>query len=1394
MAPSRPPDDLSAQEEAALHASLCLLDAAGSEGGKGLDWGRGVFRKPNPRALEALLFHCCAVVKGKAAAKKHFKGCWPLLDKDRKQAKDFYQVRRRDRAAATPPRGAAHGGRGRSAPLSQKAQDWLKEAGQLDAHGHSLAPFQRNPSGPKLVSFLCDLTFWALGVQHERMYPDDAPPGRDVGDDAALLAALAEPLVTAARAQNQRQVQRLLAACQAGAQVQAQAEAAAAQLRDMYYALTAQLKDARASADGSLSPEQLFSLLEGSLTPAQGGFGSLPPLPELPGELRGLLAEAQQLWAMLEAHVREFAGLAGLVDALAGTDTHPHAIDGAQLRELGQLPGTPASAGLDIAAMLEAWLTDVAEACRYVRQLAGQDTGAPPPPHATWGSCGGTGASGGGAPSSVTPLVATSDAASHAPHLFAQLGLHTNCLDHMRGMRTALGLQMAAVGALAPPRLAARRRPTPPRAPRGVCRRSRARLLRARGRAAERIKVLEQELFGIMADEERCCLEAVAASGQAPPEPHAPVGGAGGTASLFGDGALQLVPPTPLLQQLVQKHRGARQPEQPPAVQPPPPPFGAAAAPRSRSASPPLPPAAAEGCVDSPRQHARAGGSPAAASPGGSSVSSAAMPACELLMSKEVMDLDLVDLDDDDDDHPGGAAHLGGAGLALGSSSPMRRGGGAAGGGAPRLSLALLQGSLGDGEPAFSLSGLGGAGGCGDTPPQVGAGAGVASQAADEGAAEAADEAAEAGEQGSPAGGAEALADPLAPLSLSGSERLSSARPRRLTFAAAVSADSASLSLAGGGSPPSPGSSEVSSCAGGAPAAADAAAAGAGSQLSLLRQRFASVMNSRASPSPSPGPMASLGELAAPLLGGAGPELPPPSGVKPAVSDCKLQDKCFLADGAATNSDGYNTVQRKLVIACVLCFIFMGIEVAGGYFAKSVAIMSDAAHMLSDVSAFLVSIFATWAATQPSTWHYSFGYHRAEILGALISVLTIWAVTGALVFEAFQRTLNPVRVDGKLMFIISVAGVVFNILIALTLGVHAHLGHSHGPGGGCGGHDHGHGGCGGHGHDHGAVGHSHGPGGGCEGKGHAHDHSEHGHGAGGHAHAKGGCCGHGHGHDHDSDSDDSHGSHGSHGGAEHGHGHGHGHSHGSCGAAPPAPGGSECVVIDLPDGTGCGQAGHADTCRCTIRKTGSREIEVRCELPLSVDPAALAAAAVVAAAAPRASHGGAAHGGGGGGDAGSLNLRSAVLHVIGDLLQSVGVAIAGALIWLHQDDPRWYLADPICTFVFSIVVLLTTKSILRDIVHVLMERTPQHMDLPAVSRVMLGMEGIADVHDLHIWNISTSMKPVLTAHVAMRPGADASAVLAQLEAYVRGLGIDHSTIQICPSRVAAGGDDEGEGA
>lgn len=69
--------------------------------------------------------------------------------------------------------------------------------------------------------------------------------------------------------------------------------------------------------------------------------------------------------------------------------------------------------------------------------------------------------------------------------------------------------------------------------------------------------------------------------------------------------------------------------------------------------------------------------------------------------------------------------------------------------------------------------------------------------------------------------------------------------------------------------------------------------------------------------------------------------------------------------------------------------------------------------MLSDVAGFAVSLFAAWAVTRKSHKSYSFGYHRIEILGALASVLTIWAVTGALVYEAVLRVMYPEPVNGK---------------------------------------------------------------------------------------------------------------------------------------------------------------------------------------------------------------------------------------------------------------------------------------------------------------------------------------------------------------------------------------------
>ena len=91
-------------------------------------------------------------------------------------------------------------------------------------------------------------------------------------------------------------------------------------------------------------------------------------------------------------------------------------------------------------------------------------------------------------------------------------------------------------------------------------------------------------------------------------------------------------------------------------------------------------------------------------------------------------------------------------------------------------------------------------------------------------------------------------------------------------------------------------------------------------------------------------------------------------------------------------------------------------EIAGGYLANSLAIMTDAAHLCSDMAGLFISLFAVWMGRKPATSTHTFGFQRAEIAGATASVFLIWALTGILVYEAINRIINPVHaVDGKIM-------------------------------------------------------------------------------------------------------------------------------------------------------------------------------------------------------------------------------------------------------------------------------------------------------------------------------------------------------------------------------------------
>ncbi|XP_061781283.1 proton-coupled zinc antiporter SLC30A2-like [Nerophis lumbriciformis] len=159
---------------------------------------------------------------------------------------------------------------------------------------------------------------------------------------------------------------------------------------------------------------------------------------------------------------------------------------------------------------------------------------------------------------------------------------------------------------------------------------------------------------------------------------------------------------------------------------------------------------------------------------------------------------------------------------------------------------------------------------------------------------------------------------------------------------------------------------------------------------------------------------------------------------------------------SAKESAARRTAGRKLLVALAISLIFMIGEVVGGYVAHSLAIMTDAAHLLTDVGSIGVSVFSLWISGRPPSPTMTFGWHRAEILGMLLSLVSVWTVTVALVLSAVQRIADGgggYDIDGDVMLLTSGCAVAANVLMVVIL-------HQSGVG-----HGHGHG----HGHDNASV-------------------------------------------------------------------------------------------------------------------------------------------------------------------------------------------------------------------------------------------------------------------------------------------------------------------------------------
>uniref|UniRef100_A0A4W4G9N6 Proton-coupled zinc antiporter SLC30A8 n=2 Tax=Electrophorus TaxID=8004 RepID=A0A4W4G9N6_ELEEL len=312
--------------------------------------------------------------------------------------------------------------------------------------------------------------------------------------------------------------------------------------------------------------------------------------------------------------------------------------------------------------------------------------------------------------------------------------------------------------------------------------------------------------------------------------------------------------------------------------------------------------------------------------------------------------------------------------------------------------------------------------------------------------------------------------------------------------------------------------------------------------------------------------------------------------------------------------------RRRLYIVSVVCLVFMVGEILGGYFAGSLAVMTDAAHLLVDVTSFIISLCSLWLSSRPATHTLSYGWHRAEILGALLSVFTIWLVTGVLVYLAVERLINDnYEIEGTVMLITSGCAVLANIIMALTLHQSGH-GHSHG-----------------------------------------------------------GLSAHSHGHSHER------------------------------------------------------KKAHSHT------NTNHHDPE--------------------ASKKPQ----------------GNASVRAAFVHVIGDLLQSISVLVSALIIFFR---PEYKIADPICTFLFSLFVLGTTFTIMRDILVVLMEGTPAGVAYGEVRGRLLSITGVKAVHNLHIWAL-TMNQVVLSAHVAIDDGTDPQAMLSEITQFCFSTYSFHSvTIQL----------------
>lgn len=137
--------------------------------------------------------------------------------------------------------------------------------------------------------------------------------------------------------------------------------------------------------------------------------------------------------------------------------------------------------------------------------------------------------------------------------------------------------------------------------------------------------------------------------------------------------------------------------------------------------------------------------------------------------------------------------------------------------------------------------------------------------------------------------------------------------------------------------------------------------------------------------------------------------------------------------GTAHDHGSADRTTTRLLYALEINFVFLVVEAVGGWYTNSLALLSDAGHMLTDVAALALALAARWLARRPANAQRSFGWRRAEILAAFLNAIALWAIVAAIVWEAVHRLRHPEAVGSELMVAIAFLGLVANAVSAWML-------------------------------------------------------------------------------------------------------------------------------------------------------------------------------------------------------------------------------------------------------------------------------------------------------------------------------------------------------------------------